>query len=47
MVFKSLSYLCEALVSCEKQLNIIDSEAGDGDTGLYFKSTLMNVIYII
>lgn len=34
MVHQSLYYICEALVSCEKQLNIIDSEAGDGDTGI-------------
>lgn len=26
-------FACDALVSCEKQLNTIDSERGDGDTG--------------
>ncbi|KAJ8978993.1 hypothetical protein NQ317_015709 [Molorchus minor] len=26
-------FACDALISCEKQLNIIDSEKGDGDTG--------------
>ncbi|XP_058818957.1 PTS-dependent dihydroxyacetone kinase 1, dihydroxyacetone-binding subunit DhaK-like [Topomyia yanbarensis] len=28
-----LNFVCEALVSCTNMLNIIDREAGDGDTG--------------
>lgn len=26
-------FACDALISCEKQLNVMDSEFGDGDTG--------------
>ncbi|KAG5894479.1 hypothetical protein JTB14_032507 [Gonioctena quinquepunctata] len=31
-------FACEALISCEKQLNIIDTERGDGDTGTRLKN---------
>lgn len=29
----ALSFACEALISCTKQLNIIDEENGDGNYG--------------
>lgn len=32
---EALNFACGALVSCEKQLNIMDSECGDADTGYY------------
>lgn len=28
-----VTFACDALISCERQLNVIDSERGDGDTG--------------
>ncbi|KAK6619365.1 hypothetical protein RUM44_003747 [Polyplax serrata] len=31
------TFAVDALISCEKQLNIIDSEAGDGDCGTNFR----------
>lgn len=30
-------FACDALISCEKQLNTIDAERGDGDTGSRIK----------
>ncbi|XP_023022759.1 PTS-dependent dihydroxyacetone kinase 1, dihydroxyacetone-binding subunit DhaK [Leptinotarsa decemlineata] len=33
----STQFACEALISCEKQLDLIDSEKGDGDTGTRLK----------
>ncbi|VEN60429.1 unnamed protein product [Callosobruchus maculatus] len=33
----SAQFACEALISCEKQLNMIDSERGKGDTGSRLK----------
>nr|CAH7756970.1 unnamed protein product [Callosobruchus chinensis] len=33
----STQFACEALISCEKQLNMIDSERGKGDTGSRLK----------
>lgn len=32
-----VTFACDALISCEKQLNTIDSERGDGDTGYRIK----------
>lgn len=32
---EALNFACGALLSCETQLNIMDSEFGDGDTGCY------------
>ncbi|CAH0564076.1 unnamed protein product [Brassicogethes aeneus] len=32
-------FACEALISCENQLNIIDAETGDGDTGSRLKTS--------
>lgn len=29
----AVTFACDALISCEKQLNTIDSERSDGDTG--------------
>ncbi|CAH1116269.1 unnamed protein product [Phaedon cochleariae] len=34
----STQFACDALISCEKQLNIIDAEKGDGDTGTRLKN---------
>lgn len=31
--FVALSFACEALISCTRQLNIIDEECGDGNYG--------------
>lgn len=37
-IFKVVvTFACDALISCEKQLNTIDSERGDGDTGARIK----------
>lgn len=30
-------FACDALISCEKQLNVMDAESGDGDTGTRLK----------
>lgn len=32
-----ITFACDALISCEKQLNTIDSEKRDGDTGTRIK----------
>nr|CAI5858753.1 unnamed protein product [Callosobruchus analis] len=37
VVLYSTQFACEALISCEKQLNMIDSERGKGDTGSRLK----------
>lgn len=29
-----VQFACEAILSCEKQINLMDTEEGDGDTGL-------------
>ncbi|CAG9834023.1 unnamed protein product [Diabrotica balteata] len=38
IMYFAMQFACDALISCEKQLNVIDSEKGDGDTGTRMKT---------
>lgn len=38
LLMLALQFSCDALLSCEKQMNLIDSESSDGDTGTRIKS---------
>lgn len=42
-----VQFACDALISCEKQLNTIDSETGDGDTGTRLKCGVQEVSKLI
>ncbi|XP_022903990.1 triokinase/FMN cyclase-like [Onthophagus taurus] len=38
-----IQFACDALISCEKQINIIDSEFGDGDAGTRIKQAAVAI----
>jgi len=40
ILHKVISYLCEAVGNCENQLNILDTQSGDGDCGTTLKRGL-------
>ncbi|GLV48576.1 hypothetical protein CBL_06014 [Carabus blaptoides fortunei] len=40
----AIKFACGALISCEKQLNLIDSEFGDSDTGTNLKKGCVNIL---
>lgn len=44
---EALNFACGALVSCEIQLNIMDSEYGDGDTGTNLRGPALKIIEYI
>ncbi|XP_057664807.1 triokinase/FMN cyclase-like isoform X1 [Diorhabda carinulata] len=37
-LYFAIQFACDALIACEKQLNVIDSERDDGDTGTRMKT---------
>lgn len=44
IILLTVQFACDALISCEKQLNTIDSESGSGNTGTKMKNGAQTIL---